>query len=188
MLQGILVLSLGKLVLLFAELDVALVLLVRGDLDKLDVAHHPPLRLSVLDLHQFDVEDESCLGWDCRRAPPSTVTVLVLDRKLGLLTKAHAHDANVPTLDHLPHANVDLEGFLVDAAIKHGAVSEATSVVHQHFLTLLGLVTLVTHFQDLLDHSTIVCQVDHITDLLLGDFSTAGSCYFFNHCLCEGVF
>ena len=89
------------------------------------------------------------------------------DCQRRLLPFPHAADAEVPPLDHLASANANLECLFVLRGVKDRAIFESSSVVDQDFLAGLDGGPVLTHLDNLLNHSLVVRQVQLVTYLLL---------------------
>ena len=114
MFDGIFVLVHGILKCSLSELNVALILQAHDNLLQLRIAHRKLSRQSLSNSKQLDFEDEGGSAWDRRGRPIVAVGVLRCASKLGLLAQLHAHDSEVPALDHLSNTDVDLESFLIN--------------------------------------------------------------------------
>jgi len=111
--ERVTVLTLGNFEGALFELDVALVFQVSGCPYQSDVVHHPSSGSSVSDLNELDFEDESCATWNFRRRPHRSVGVLGLYGEFSSLAELHAHDSDIPTLNHLADTDGYFESLLV---------------------------------------------------------------------------
>src|SRR5271157_1135820 len=99
---------------------------------------------SLLDLEQFDLEQEGGVGGDDATCAAAAVPKIGGNQQLALAANLHAQDAFVPTLDHPTGADREIKRF----ATVHRAVElltlgsvfpEPTCVVHDAGLPFLGL-------------------------------------------------
>merc|ERR1711998_248880 len=92
-----------------------------------------------VDLQKLDLEDELGVGWNNSASAPRAVAVVRGDGQLRLLAYGHLHDALVPSFDHLPDADGELEGLAaVAGGVELATVGERSCVVHCELVALLG--------------------------------------------------
>ena len=164
--EGIAVLTLSDFEGALFELDVTLVFQVHGGRDEFGVAHHPSGGSSVGDLNKLNLEDKGGVTWDFGRRSHGSVGVIGFNGEFSSLAELHAHDSDVPTVDNLANTNGHFQGFLILGAIENSTVCESTSVVNKDFLTFLDRRAILSHLKDLLNNSSIVVEVNHVSNLL----------------------
>ena len=168
--KGIAVLALGELEGLLSEFDVSEILKMSGDFNQLRIAHLPSCGSSVGNAHKLDIEDKSSVSWDSRRGAHSAVTVLGLECELSLLAELHAHDTNVPSVDDLASADIDLESLLINGAVENSTIGKSSSVMYEDFLAFKDGRAVFSDSDDLLDNTSVFGgKVNNVTWLLCRD-------------------
>ncbi|GIL51389.1 hypothetical protein Vafri_7393, partial [Volvox africanus] len=98
-----------------------------------------------LEVDQLDVENKGCMWRNDARDTAGTIGHVRADRQRSPLTLRHLGDANVPALNHFPHAQTKIKwGAAVTTAVKLSAVLQGACVVHEDLLSLLRAVNTVS--------------------------------------------
>src|SRR5262249_52929037 len=98
------------------------------------------LAMGLLHLQQFDVEDKRGIGRGGLSGAAGAVAEVAGDDELADAAFLHARDAEVPALDDLAGAELEIKGpAVIEARVELGAVLELADVVHDDGVAGLGL-------------------------------------------------
>src|SRR5579872_5196119 len=90
------------------------------------------------DPQQLHLEQQRCVGRDDAAGASGAVAEIGRDRELADAADLHRGDAFVPALDHLPHADPELERLAaITRAVELAAVRQRADVVYGHGLARL---------------------------------------------------
>ncbi len=67
--------------------------------------------LDLVDLEQFDIKNQSSVGWDCA-CTTSSVALFGWNREFTLTTDLHSYEAFFPALNHLSAAHDEAKWFI----------------------------------------------------------------------------